>query len=156
MEDIADWFANNILPFGVSIATVLISYIIYLIIKNNIQLLAKKERIAVTTSKNLISLMQILIITIDLVVISIQFAETFGFLTGIFTAAGGTIIGFAAINTLGNLIAGFIIMTSKPFEVGDKIMFIGRLADIIKIKLMGWRRMLVKSYNLIKKRFQDL
>ncbi|MFO8018336.1 MAG: mechanosensitive ion channel family protein [Promethearchaeia archaeon] len=136
LEDIADWFTINILPFGVSIATLLISYVIYLIIKNSIQRLAKKGFIIKNTAKNLISLIQILIITIDFIVISIQFGETFGFLAGILTAAGGTIIGFASINTLGNLIAGLIIMTGKPFEVGDRIMFIGKLADIIKIKLM--------------------
>lgn len=136
LESMSQWFFDNILPFGISIFTIIISYFVYVFIKKNIERLAKKEKIVETTSKNLISLIQILILTIDIVIVSIQFVEIFGTFTGILTAAGGTIIGFAAINTLGNLIAGFIIMTSKPFEVGDRIMFIGRLADVINIKLV--------------------
>jgi small-conductance mechanosensitive channel len=42
---------------------------------------------------------------------------------GVFTVAGGTIIGFASMNTIGNIIAGLIVMVNRPFKVGDRIMF---------------------------------
>jgi small-conductance mechanosensitive channel len=49
------------------------------------------------------------------------------------TIFGGTIVGFAAINTLGNAIAGLIVMASRPFSVGDRIFFNGKFADVIAI-----------------------
>ena len=68
--------------------------------------------------------------------IVIQFAESIGFLTSIFTLIGGTILGFAAMNTLGNMIAGLIIMISKPFVAGERIEFQGTISDVIEIKLI--------------------
>jgi len=49
---------------------------------------------------------------------------------------GGTIIGFAAMNTLGNMIAGLIILISKPLNVGDRIIYENVMADVIDIKLI--------------------
>jgi len=53
--------------------------------------------------------------------------------------AGGTIIGFAAMNTIGNAIAGIIVMTSRPFKIGDRIFFNGQFADIEAIDLIYTR-----------------
>jgi small-conductance mechanosensitive channel len=69
-------------------------------------------------------------------VILAQFGVTLGEVTGLLTVLGGTIIGFAAINTLGNMIAGLIVMTSRPFKVGDRIFFNGQFADIEAIELI--------------------
>jgi small-conductance mechanosensitive channel len=65
-----------------------------------------------------------------------QFAESVGIITALLTIMGGTIIGFAAINTLGNIIAGLIIMITKPFSVGDRILYKGKMADVVDIELM--------------------
>lgn len=65
-----------------------------------------------------------------------QFAESLGLITALFTLVGGTIIGFAAMNTLGNMIAGIIIMVSRPFSVGDRILYDGKITDIVEIKLI--------------------
>jgi small-conductance mechanosensitive channel len=61
---------------------------------------------------------------------------TLGAISGVLTILGGTIIGFAAINTIGNAIAGFIVMTSRPFRIGDRILFKGQFADVIDIELI--------------------
>ncbi len=45
-------------------------------------------------------------------------------------------IGFAAMNTLGNAIAGLIIMTSRPFKIGDRVLFDGKFADVEEIDLI--------------------
>ncbi|MFA5365667.1 MAG: mechanosensitive ion channel domain-containing protein, partial [Candidatus Bathyarchaeia archaeon] len=65
-----------------------------------------------------------------------QFGITLGEVTGWLTLLGGTIIGFAAINTLGNTIAGLIVMTSRPFKVGHRIYFNGQFADVEAIELI--------------------
>ncbi|MFP3951265.1 MAG: mechanosensitive ion channel domain-containing protein [Candidatus Bathyarchaeia archaeon] len=63
-------------------------------------------------------------------IIIITFAlNQFGFkistVAGLLAVASGTVVGFAAMNTLGNAIAGIIVMTSRPFRIGDRILFQG-------------------------------
>lgn len=67
----------------------------------------------------------------------------------------GTIIGFAAINTIGNAIAGLIVMTSRPFEVGDRIFFNGKFADVISIELI-YTKMLTLDNVLVSVPNQEL
>ena len=64
-----------------------------------------------------------------------------GVISRILTIFGGTIIGFAAINTIGNAIAGLIAMTSRPFKVGDRIFFNGQFTDITSIELIYTKMM---------------
>jgi small-conductance mechanosensitive channel len=49
---------------------------------------------------------------------------------------GGTVIGFSAINTIGNALAGLIVMSSRPFVVGDRIFFNNQFADVVAIDLI--------------------
>ena len=46
-----------------------------------------------------------------------------GFFVGLWMLAGGTIIGFAPMNTNGNTTAGIIIMVSRPFKIRDRLVF---------------------------------
>jgi small-conductance mechanosensitive channel len=55
---------------------------------------------------------------------------------GLTVLAGGTVIGFASINTLGNAIAGLIVMVSRPFEIGDRIMFGELFVDVVDVALI--------------------
>ncbi|UCB61303.1 MAG: mechanosensitive ion channel, partial [Candidatus Bathyarchaeota archaeon] len=48
-------------------------------------------------------------------------------------------IGFASQNTIGNAIAGIIIMVSRPFKIGDRIYFNGKFADVVDIDLIFTR-----------------
>ncbi len=45
------------------------------------------------------------------------------FFLGLWVLAGGTIIGFASMNTIGNALAGIIIMVSRPFKIRDRLFF---------------------------------
>jgi small-conductance mechanosensitive channel len=49
------------------------------------------------------------------------------------------VVGFAAINTIGNAIAGIIVMLSRPFEIGDRISYQGDFADVEEIDLIYTR-----------------
>ncbi|MBN2156891.1 MAG: mechanosensitive ion channel [Candidatus Lokiarchaeota archaeon] len=64
------------------------------------------------------------------------FSEASGVVTGIFAFSGATIIGFASMNTIGNAIAGLIIMISKPFKVGDRIRYKDKLANVVMIRFV--------------------
>lgn len=103
-----------------------------------------------------------MIYIVVLTIIAIQFAETLSLFTGLITVSAGTVIGFASMNTLGNLIAGIIIIASKPFRVGDRIYFLERIADVIDIKLIytllediDGVRISVPNQKLIKEEIQN-
>lgn len=136
LNDIFTWIEVHFFPILMAIIVVVIAYIIYIILKKQVRRLERKERIDKPTRKNILSLMRILLYIFILISLSVIFIEAFGTLAGIFTVAGGTIIGFAAMNTIGNFIAGLIIVISKPFEVGDRVMYDDRLADVVEIKLV--------------------
>lgn len=58
---------------------------------------------------------------------------------GLLVLASGTVIGYAAMNTLGNAIAGLILMVSKPFTIGDRVFFEDKFADVEEIDLIYTR-----------------
>jgi len=67
-------------------------------------------------------------------------ARMFGVnLTGLFATAGvATIaVGFAAQNSLSNLIAGVFLLVDRPFEVGDTVEMEGRLGVVAEISLLS-------------------
>jgi small-conductance mechanosensitive channel len=72
-------------------------------------------------------------------VVVAQFNIEIGIIAGFLALAGGTILGFAAMNTIGNAIAGIIVMTSKPFQIGDRVFFNGQFADVVAIDLIYTR-----------------
>ncbi len=135
-EIFLDWINIYLFPIIVSILAIIIGYIIYFILKREILRLSKRNKLELTTANNITKVIKYLIGLIIITAILIQFAESLGFITALFTLVGGTIIGFAAMNTLGNMIAGIIIMVSRPFAVGDRILYAGKIADITEIKLI--------------------
>jgi len=135
-EIFLDWLSLYFFPILISILAIIIGYIIYVLIRRQFLKLAKHEKLELSTAKNITKVIKYLIILIILTAILIQFAESLGLITALFTLVGGTIIGFAAMNTLGNMIAGIIIMVSRPFSVGDRILYDGKITDIVEIKLI--------------------
>lgn len=133
---ILEWLELNLLPIIVSAITIIIGIIIFRVIKYQFNRLVEKEKLAKATAKNIVRLIKYFIVLIVMSAIIMQFAQTIGLITAMLTLAGGTIIGFATINTLGNAVAGIIIMVSKPFSVGDRIIINGKMADIIDIRLV--------------------
>jgi len=53
--------------------------------------------------------------------------------------AGGTIIGFASMNTIGNALAGLILMVSKPFKIRDRLLFQDQYVEVEGIDLIYTR-----------------
>ena len=84
-----------------------------------------------------------------------QWGVAIGVITGLLAVSGGTIIGFAAINTLGNAVAGLIVMTSRPFDVGDRIFFNGRFVDVASVGLI-YMKMITLDNVLVSVPNQEL
>ena len=119
-----------------SIATIIVGYIIIKLVAREIKALRTQNRLEQHAAYTLNRLMKWVTMAVVLSIVLAQFDITLGTVSGLLTVIGGTIIGFASINTLGNTIAGLIVMTSRPFKVGDKIFFNGQFADVEAIELI--------------------
>jgi len=133
---ILDWVLVYFFPILITIIAIIFGYVVFILIKKQLFRLVKNGKLEESTAKNISKLVKYLIFLIVLTGIFIQFAESLSFITALFTLVGGTIFGFAAMNTLGNMIAGIIIMVSRPFTVGDRILYNNKIADITEIKLI--------------------
>lgn len=62
-------------------------------------------------------------------------------LSGLLVGAGflGIVLGFAARQTIGSLIAGFVLMFSRPFEIGDWIQIDDREGIVTEITIVNTR-----------------
>ena len=136
LDVIIFWFFANIIQIILSAVTIVFGWVIYIIVKKQLKRMTSKNNLDLSTAKTIQRVFKILIGLIVVSAILFQFIESLGLITSLFTLMGGTIIGFASINTLGNIIAGFIIMASRPFNVDDYILFENRIAKVEEIKLI--------------------
>jgi len=139
LEIIWNWLLANwvgIVTIGI---VLIITLIIYFILKRYINRLVKNQKLPESTAKGLIKLLKFLIILIILFSILVNFIEAVSWLLGIFAVIGGAVIGFASINTVGNMIAGLLIMTSKPFRIDDYIEYENRVLKVDDIKTIYTR-----------------
>jgi small-conductance mechanosensitive channel len=96
------------------------------------------SQVSRSTKTRLTILRRLLLLAVFLVVAAIvlaQFTSLGRLAAGIFasTAVLGLIIGFAAQNTIANIIAGVLIAITQPIRIGDRISFEereGRVTDI--------------------------
>ena len=119
-----------------SVATIIAGYIIIKLVAREIKSLRAENRLEQHAAYTLNRILKWLTMAVVLSIVLAQFDITLGTVSGLLTVIGGTIIGFASINTLGNTIAGLIVMTSRPFKVGDRIFFNGQFADVEAIELI--------------------
>jgi small-conductance mechanosensitive channel len=119
-----------------SVATIIAGYIIIKLVAREIKALRAENRLEQHAAYTLNRILKWVTMLAIFSIILAQFGITLGTISGLLTVIGGTILGFASINTLGNTIAGLIVMTSRPFKVGDRIVFNGQLADVEAIELI--------------------
>ena len=136
VQAIWTWLKDNYIQLIIAAATILVAFIILIIIKRSIKRLEKRDKLTKQYSKVLIRGTRFVFFLIFLFSILIAFNVTVGAITGAIALLSGTILGFAAINTLGNAIAGLIIMISKPIHIGDRIYFKEQYADVVSVELI--------------------
>jgi len=130
---LGDWMLHNQLLIFYSIIAVILGYLLQRVITGQIDKRMQNQRLGEHLAHTLILLIRIFTALIVLASILIIFKVDVAAVTGFISVVGGTILGFAAINTLGNAIAGFIVIMSRPFRVGDRIFFQGKFSDVISI-----------------------
>ena len=152
---IGDFILANIGAVIFSILAIIAGYIIYKLMGREINRLRNQKKIEDSLAYTFNRLAKWIIVAIILSAILAQFGATIGLIYGLLTILGGTVIGFAAINTIGNALAGLIVMTSRPFVVGDRIFFNGQFADVVAIDLI-YTKMLTLDNVLVSIPNQEL
>lgn len=138
-----------------SIIAIVAGYIAYKLIGKEINRLRNQKKIEDHLAHTFNRITKWVIVAVVLSAILAQFGATIGLISGLLTILGGTVIGFAAINTIGNALAGLIVMSSRPFVVGDRIFFNNQFADVVAIDLI-YTKMLTLDSVLVSVPNQEL
>jgi len=146
---------SNFGKLSFSVVAVIVGYVLYKAIAREITRLKDEKRLEPHIAYTLTRISQWVVILTVLSVILATFGVTIGMMSGFLALLGGTVIGFASVNTIGNGIAGLIVMTSRPFRVGDRIFFNGQFADVVAIELI-YTKMLTLDDVLVSIPNQEL
>ena len=134
-----EWFYANWQRLVFSIIGILVVYTVYKILNKEILKLKERQKLEENVAVNLNRIFKWLFGLIAIGLVVAQFGFDVGLVAGFLALAGGTILGLASMNTIANAIAGIIVMISKPFKIGDRILFNGQFADVIAIDLIYTR-----------------
>lgn len=152
---LGEWILSNFDKVLFSVVAVVVGYILYKLVAKEITKLREQKRLDEHLAYTLIRIAKWLGGFVIAAAIFAQFGVSIGEIAGLLTILGGTIIGFAAMNTIGNAIAGLIVMTSRPFLVGDRIYFNGQFADVTAIELI-YTKMITLDNVLVSVPNQEL
>jgi small-conductance mechanosensitive channel len=138
-NSVLDWISDNYGRIVVSIVAIVLIFIIYRLLSRQILRWKQNKKLDENVAFTLRRIIQWVAVLAIAIVATSLFVIDIGIIGGLLTLAGGTIIGFASMNTLGNAIAGIIVMTSRPFKIGDRIFFNDQFADVMAIDLIYTR-----------------
>ncbi|NHJ41263.1 MAG: mechanosensitive ion channel [Asgard group archaeon] len=134
-----EWLKANYVQLLIALAVIVVATIVLIVVTRSIKRLEKKNKLTESYSKTLVRIVRFVYFLIFMFSILTAFNVTVGAITGAVALLGGTIIGFAAINTIGNALAGLIVMINKPIHIGDRILFKDEFADVVSIELIYTR-----------------
>jgi len=134
-----NWLYGNWQSLAFSVIGIVVAYTVYKLLTNELTKLKEKQKLEENVAVNLSRVLRWLFGLIAIGLVVAQFGFDVGLVAGFMALAGGTILGFASMNTIGNAIAGIIVMISKPFKIGDRIFFNKQFADVVAIDLIYTR-----------------
>ncbi|WPU91920.1 mechanosensitive ion channel [Mucilaginibacter sabulilitoris] len=123
-----------------------------------------KERKIRTQLQFMRKLLVVIIVFVTIAIILLSFESMRKIGTGLLTGVGigGIIVGFAAQNSLGNLLAGFQIAFTQPIRIDDVLVVEGewgRVEEItltyVVLKIWDERRLILPINYFIQKPFQN-
>jgi small-conductance mechanosensitive channel len=98
--------------------------------------------------KGIRSVSKMILIVISITIIIFQFSNVSGVIASAVSVAAGTIIGFSSRNTISNAIAGILLLSSRPFNIGDRIHTTEEnqlIGDVIEITLLYTKIRTIKN-----------
>jgi small-conductance mechanosensitive channel len=129
-------FWNEIL---VAVIVVIGAIVTYFIIRYFLNRAADSLHFERGQLKGILSVTKLALIVIAITVIIFQFSTLSGVAAGAISVAVGTIIGFSSRNTISNAIAGILLLSSRPFKIGDRIRPSSNddlIGDVIEISIL--------------------
>jgi small-conductance mechanosensitive channel len=142
------WLYANVENFVISALFMALAYVFYRFSSGQIGRLMGQGRLDETGASLLRRLFRWGSILAVLAFTFTQLGIHIDLLAGLLVLAGGTVLGFAAMNTLGNAIAGFILMISRPFRIGDRLYIEGQFMDVEDIDLIFTRMRTPDNVNI--------
>lgn len=113
--------------------------VVYIITRYFLQKTADSLNLNRRELKGIYSVVKLILIVISITVIVFQFSSVSGVAAGAISVAAGTIIGFSSRNTISNAIAGILLLSARPFKLGDKIRTTedkDLIGDVVEITLL--------------------
>jgi small conductance mechanosensitive channel len=139
ITSIYDWVDSNLINI-ITTAVILIAILaVYRFLINEIRKLKKQEIIDYNTAFLFERISKWTLYILFVVMIFNTLGIQIDFFLGLWVLAGGTIIGFASMSTIGNAIAGIIIMVSRPFKIKDRLFFQSQFMVVEDIDLIYTR-----------------
>jgi small conductance mechanosensitive channel len=142
------WIETNLGSIVASAVLVFLLLLVYRVISSNVARLRTQE----VLDHNSAFLINRLVKWAFYLVVTVVVFNTLGvkvdLFVGLWVVAGGTIIGFASMSTIGNAIAGLILMVSRPFKIRDRLLFQDQYVEVEGIDLI-YTRMLTLDNVLI-------
>lgn len=89
--------------------------------------------------KGINSIVKLVLIVATIAAIIFQFSTMSGIAASAISVAAGTVIGFSSRNTISNAIAGILLLSSRPFKIGDRIRTTedeSLIGDVIEITII--------------------
>ena len=120
---IYDWADANVINIITTALIIGVVLAIYRILGREIDRLRKSEVIDPNTAFLFKRISKWTLYIIFGVLIFNTLGIKIDFFLGLWVLAGGTIVGFASMSTIGNALAGIIIMVSRPFKIKDRLLF---------------------------------
>ena len=136
---VIDWVDENMASIITSIFSLVLLVIVHRVLTHEINRLRNNESLDINSVFLLKRLIKWTVYIIGFVVVFNLLGVKVDFFVGLWVLAGGTIIGFASMNTIGNAIAGLIIMVSRPFKIGDRLVFQDSFVEVEDVDLIYTR-----------------
>jgi small-conductance mechanosensitive channel len=130
------------------IMVVAVSVTAYFVIRYFLQKSADSLNLDRRQMKGILSITKMIIIVISSIAIIFHFSSLSGTAAGAISVAAGTIIGFSSRNTISNAIAGILLLSARPFKLGDRIRTTedeSLIGDVVEITLLYTKIKTVRS-----------
>lgn len=142
------WLYRNAYNLLYSVIFTVLVYLIYRLLSRQIDRLFNDSRLDDTGAFLLRRVFRWSSVLIVVALVFSQFGIKIDLIAGLLVLAGSTVIGFATMNTIGNAIAGLIIMFSRPFRIGDRLYLDGQFMDVEDIDLIFTRMKTPDNINI--------
>lgn len=125
---------------AISLVIIAVSVVVFLVIRYSLKRIAKSLNLPESQLKGISSIVKLVLIIIVVTAIIFQFSSVSGIAASAISVAAGTVIGFSSRNTISNVIAGILLLSSRPFKIGDRIRTLEEdenlIGDVIEITII--------------------